>query len=141
MDTFSPAERSRVMARVKSKNTAPELAVRRLVHGMGYRFRLHDAALPGRPDLALRRLRTVVFVHGCFWHRHSRCKRATTPSSRTEYWVRKFARNKTRDADNRKALRKLGWRVIVVWECELRRPERLKHRLDALLSHAQEDGS
>lgn len=140
MDTFSPAERSRIMALVKSKNTTPELYVRKLIHGMGYRFRLHDKTLPGKPDLVLSRLRTVVFVHGCFWHQHSRCKRAAMPTSRIDYWKQKFARNKIRDAANRKALRKLGWRIIVVWECELRRPEHLERRLKTLLSRIQESG-
>ncbi len=112
-----------MMARIRSKNTKPELAVRRLVWRMGYRFRLHDRRLPGCPDLILRKRRKVVFVPGCFWHSHPGCKRATTPKTRSDYWIPKLAGNVERDRKNRAALLERGWRVLVIWECELGRPE------------------
>jgi len=121
------------MQRVKAKNTKPELAVRRLLHGLGFRFRLHDAKLPGCPDIVLKRYRTIVFVHGCFWHRHKGCPRATVPETNKVYWENKFARNIERDKSNAAKLRKLGWRVIVVWECELKRPSSLTKRLTGYL--------
>ena len=110
--------RSELMRRVRGKNTAPELAVRRAAHALGYRFRLHRADLPGRPDLVFPRLRTALFVHGCFWHRHEGCSRMTTPKTRTAYWQEKFEQNIQRDRRNSAALRRLGWDVAVVWECE-----------------------
>jgi DNA mismatch endonuclease (patch repair protein) len=129
MDTFSREQRSAIMRRVRSSDTAPELLVRRLLHRCGFRFRLHDAKLPGKPDIVLPKHRTAVFIHGCFWHRHVRCKEATTPQSNIEYWEAKFARNQLRDRRVRLNLRRLGWKVIVVWECQLRKPERLLARL------------
>ncbi len=121
--------RSRNMAAIRGKDTAPELAVRRILHAMGLRFRLHRRDLPGRPDIVLPKHRTVVFVHGCFWHRHEVCRYTTTPKTRQEFWQSKFAANVERDSRNRTDLRQLGWRVIVVWECELRQPSELKERL------------
>jgi DNA mismatch endonuclease (patch repair protein) len=129
MDCFSPEERSRVMARVTSENTTPELQVRRLLHAMGYRFRLHRGDLPGKPDVVLPKYRTALFVHGCFWHRHPGCKRATTPASNREYWLPKFERTVARDRANQQKLRNLGWRPLVVWECELKEPDALVERL------------
>lgn len=116
------------MSRVASKNTSPEIAVRSILHSMGYRFRLHHDGLPGTPDIVLRKHMTVVFVHGCFWHRHSKCKRATLPTTNREYWLSKFARTVARDKANRRLLRQKGWKVIVVWECELKNPSRLAVR-------------
>ena len=124
--------RSRNMAAIRGKDTAPELAVRRILHAMGLRFRLHRKDLPGRPDIVLPKHRTVVFVHGCFWHRHEDCRYTTTPKTRQEFWESKFAANVERDSRNRTDLRQLGWRVIVVWECELRQPSDLKERLSGL---------
>ena len=124
--------RSRNMAAIRSKDTAPELAVRRILHAMGLRFRLHRKDLPGRPDIVLPKHRTVVFVHGCFWHRHKDCRHTTTPKTRQEFWQTKFASNVERDRRNRTDLQQLGWRVIVVWECELRQPSDLKGRLTGL---------
>ena len=124
--------RSRNMAAIRGKDTAPELAVRRILHAMGLRFRLHRKDLPGRPDIVLPKHRTVVFVHGCFWHRHEGCRYTTTPKTRQEFWQTKFATNVERDRRNRTDLRQLGWRVIVVWECELRQPSDLKERLSGL---------
>ena len=117
---MSPSERSERMSRIRSSNTAPEVALRRAMHAIGFRFRLHSKGLPGKPDIVLPRHKTVIFVHGCFWHRHSGCKIATTPKTNTEFWVEKFDRNVVRDARTREQLEGLGWRVIVVWECELR---------------------
>jgi DNA mismatch endonuclease (patch repair protein) len=128
MDAMSPEARSRLMAQVRSRDTAPELRVRRLAHSLGLRFRLHDRTLPGRPDLVLRRHRAVIFVHGCFWHRH-KCSRATTPKSNPPYWTTKFAGNVQRDRRNAAALRRLGWRVLTVWECQTESEEKLRSRL------------
>lgn len=134
MDNVSPAERSRVMALVKSKDTTPELRVRRLVHGLGYRYRLHATELPGKPDLVLPRLRKVILVHGCFWHQHA-CPRCRVPSTSRGYWLAKMERNAARDQRNRRALRRLGWDVLVVWECQTtsRRADRLRERLRRFL--------
>ena len=110
--------RSALMARVRGKDTTPELAVRRAAHKLGYRFRLHRRDLPGTPDMVLPRLRLAVFIHGCFWHRHQGCKRCTSPKTRVEFWDAKFAANQQRDRRNEHLLRELGWRVEVVWECE-----------------------
>ena len=106
------------MSRIRSKNTSPEMRVRSLLHRMGYRFRLHLKNLPGRPDIVLPKYKTVIFVHGCFWHRHQGCKNCTTPTNRREWWLTKLEGNAARDKVHRDALKKLGWRVIVVWECE-----------------------
>lgn len=109
------------MSRVRSKDTQPELFVRRLVHGMGYRFRLHAKDLPGKPDLVLRKHSCVIFVHGCFWHRHSKaCPLTRLPKSRIGFWEDKLEQNRRRDAKTRRALRREGWRVLVVWECQLK---------------------
>jgi DNA mismatch endonuclease (patch repair protein) len=119
MDKVSPATRSAVMARVKGRDTGPEKRLRSLLFRQGFRFRLHKADLPGTPDIVLPRYRTAVFVHGCFWHRHAGCRRASTPASNVAYWERKFRRTVERDAAVAAALEALGWRVVVVWECEL----------------------
>ena len=118
-DTFTKAERSRIMAAVKSKDTTPELVVRRLVHAMGYRYRLHVRSMPGSPDLVFPRLRKVINVNGCFWHLHD-CSRCRIPSSRRRYWVAKLHRNAERDKQVRRALRRAGWQVLVLWECQTR---------------------
>ncbi|HBA70790.1 MAG: very short patch repair endonuclease [Geobacteraceae bacterium GWC2_55_20] len=119
------------MSRIKGRNTKPELAVRSLLHRMGYRFRLHRADLPGKPDIVLSRYRTVIFVHGCFWHRHKDCRFAYTPKSRTEFWLKKLESNVIRDIQVKSDLELLGWRVITLWECELRDMDQLAARLDA----------
>ena len=119
-DVFSPEKRSAVMRAVKSTNTKPEVALRKALFALGYRYRLNVKGLPGKPDIVLPKYRTVIFVHGCFWHGH-RCKRgARVPKSNTEYWIEKIARNKLRDRKNRAALEQLGWRVITLWECSLK---------------------
>lgn len=119
VDFLSPSERSERMSRIRSSNTSPEVAVRRALHRLGFRFRLNRKDLPGSPDIVLPRFKTVVFVHGCFWHRHVGCKVATTPKSNTDFWVEKFDRNVARDTRSRQLLEAQGWKVIVVWECEL----------------------
>lgn len=119
-DIFDSATRSRLMARVRSRNTRPELILRRALHSRGLRYRLHDSSLPGRPDLVFPRFGAVCFVHGCFWHRHEGCRRATTPATNRTFWQRKFAANVVRDRNNRAALLEAGWRVGIIWECALR---------------------
>ncbi|OWY26929.1 very short patch repair endonuclease [Herbaspirillum robiniae] len=119
MDIVDSTIRSRMMANIRSKDTKPEMAVRRYLHANGFRYRLHDRQLPGKPDLSLPKYRTVIFVHGCFWHQHESCNRAYMPSSRKEIWQNKFANNKRRDVRVIQELGELGWRVIVIWECGL----------------------
>lgn len=128
MDTISAEQRSRVMALIRGKNTKPEMAVRKVLHAMGYRYRLHDRSLPGCPDLVFRSRRKIIMVNGCFWHRH-KCPYFRMPKSRVEFWAAKLERNSRRDAKNRRALVKAGWSVLVVWECELKRPGVLAKRL------------
>jgi DNA mismatch endonuclease (patch repair protein) len=117
------------MSRIRGTDTKPELAVRRLLYRMGYRFRLHSAGLPGKPDIVLRKHNTIIFVHGCFWHRHRHCKYAYTPKSRPEFWQQKFAGNIKRDRKNMTALAALGWKVITIWECEITGSAQLGARL------------
>lgn len=126
------------MSRVRSVDTGPEKLVRSFLHSNGLRFRLHDPELPGKPDIVLRRLRTVVLVNGCFWHGHSGCaKGRRRPTSNVEFWERKITTNMARDKQARKRLKKLGWQVLVVWECQVRKPEKLERLLGCLL---REDG-
>ena len=132
MDIVSKQTRSRLMSAVRQRDTKPEMVVRRMVHGMGYRYRLHVAELPGSPDLVFPRLKKVIFVHGCFWHRH-RCKKATTPATRTEFWMDKFEKNKKRDRKNVQRLRQMGWQVLVVWECQTKRTDWLREKLSTFL--------
>ena len=113
-------QRSRNMSAIKSKNTKPEIAVRKLLHSMGYRFRLHRKDLPGSPDIVLPKYKTVIFVHGCFWHRHENCKYASTPKTRQEFWEAKFRDNINRDKLNQENLSSKGWKIIIVWECEIK---------------------
>lgn len=127
-DTLTRDERSKRMSLVKSKDTKPELTVRRLVHSLGFRYRLHRSDLPGKPDLAFPSKHKVIFVHGCFWHRHqrSKCKLARLPKSRLSFWLPKLEKNRIRDRAKQSALKRLGWQVLVVWECELISISRLK---------------
>lgn len=136
VDTLTAAERSELMARVRSKNTRPELTVRRLVHRMGYRYRLHRKDLPGCPDLVFPSLRKVVFVHGCFWHQHPNpeCTLARMPKSRPEFWRPKLEGNRQRDSRQQEQLLDLGWRFLVVWECETRDMPRLAAKLSLFLT-------
>ena len=121
------------MGKIRSKDTKPEMVVRRLAHALGYRFRLHRKDLPGSPDLVFPGRHAVVFVHGCFWHRHEGCRLASTPKSNEAFWQAKFGRNVERDARKERELRALGWRVLVVWQCETRRTEVLAERLKDFL--------
>ena len=113
-------QRSRNMSAIKSKNTKPEIKVRKVLHSMGYRFRLHSKDLPGSPDIVLPKYKTVIFVHGCFWHRHENCKYASTPKTRQEFWEAKFRENINRDKLNQENLSSKGWKIIIVWECEIK---------------------
>ena len=117
-------QRSRNMSAIKSKNTRPEIVVRKLLHSMGYRFRLHRKDLPGSPDIVLPKYKTAIFVHGCFWHRHENCKYASTPKTRSEFWESKFEGNIKRDKINQTNLIKLGWKIIIIWECQLKGDKR-----------------
>lgn len=119
-DVVDPATRSRMMAGIRSRNTTPEILLRRRLHREGFRFRLHGAGLPGRPDIVLPSRRIAILVHGCFWHRHQGCHWCTTPASNMDFWEAKFARNRQRDAEVMAALRETGRRVATVWECGLR---------------------
>ncbi|QXW43765.1 very short patch repair endonuclease [Pseudomonas amygdali] len=123
MDIVDSATRSRMMSGIRGKNTRPELLVRKFLHTHGFRFRLHRKDLPGNPDIVLPKLKTCIFVHGCFWHRHPGCRYATMPKTRPEFWAEKFSKNVARDAKSILALRQLGWRTIIIWECQLKAPE------------------
>lgn len=133
MDTLSKRERSELMSRVRSKDTRPELIVRRLVHAMGYRYRLHVPGVPGRPDLVFRRLGKVILIHGCFWHRHRGCPSTRTPKSRIAFWTAKFDANVRRDQIVRRQLRREGWKTLIIWECETAKLDRLRGKLAAFL--------
>jgi DNA mismatch endonuclease, patch repair protein len=124
--------RTENMRRIRSVNTNPEITVRRFLHNNGFRFRIHRKDLPGSPDIVLPKYKTVIFVNGCFWHRHEGCKRCTTPSTNQEYWIRKFENNKERDKGNYTKLNALGWRVIVAWECETKKEEFLHSLVNRL---------
>lgn len=129
MDKLTASERSRVMSTVRGEGTKPELFVRRLVHRMGFRYRLHRSDLPGKPDLVFTRRAKIIFVNGCFWHGHS-CKRGrNVPESNTEYWSSKLSRNKERDRANQASLRRLGWDILVLWECQLTDEKTVEARL------------
>ena len=134
MDIVSPEKRSRMMAGIRAKNTKPELVVRKLVHGMGFRYRLHRKDLPGSPDLVFPRLKKVIFVHGCFWHRHPGCRFAYTPKSNARFWLDKLEGNTRRDALALKALDDLGWEVLIVWECEISDQSAMALKLKSFLS-------
>lgn len=127
MDTRSPEQRSYIMRSVRSRNTGPELIVRKLLHGVGFRFRLHKKGLPGRPDVVLRKHRAVVFVHGCFWHGHG-CSKGRLPKSRLRFWTGKIERNRARDAESVRSLEAAGWRVLTIWQCETKDTDGLLRR-------------
>jgi DNA mismatch endonuclease, patch repair protein len=129
MDSLTPAERSQRMSLVRSKDTKPEIEVRRLVFSMGYRYRLHVGRLPGRPDLVFSSRRKVIFVHGCFWHRHKGCPNCRLPKTRLRFWKPKLEKNRERDVVNRKKLKKMGWGVLVIWECEIKNTRGLAARI------------
>jgi DNA mismatch endonuclease (patch repair protein) len=135
MDTLTPAERSERMSRVKGKGSVAERRVRSLAHAMGYRFRLHGAKLPGKPDLVFASRRKAIFVHGCFWHRHpdETCRLARLPKSRRDFWIPKLEGNRTRDLRNEAALTAMGWTALTIWECELRNEASIRDRIRAFL--------
>ncbi|KQY95441.1 endonuclease [Caulobacter sp. Root1455] len=135
MDTLTPAERSARMARVKGKGSSAEMTVRRLVHRMGYRYRLHGAKLPGRPDLVFPGRRKAIFVHGCFWHRHPDpdCKLARLPKSRQDFWIPKLEGNRARDLRQLEELEALGWSALILWECELKNEAFLENEIRTFL--------
>lgn len=132
-DIFTPEKRSEIMSHIQGKNTGPERIVRKILHKMGYRFRLHRRDLPGKPDIALPKYRTVIMIHGCFWHRHEGCRYAYMPKSRIEFWKKKFKSNVVRDRIVKKQLRKMGWQVITIWECEIHSVNILEKKLDITL--------
>lgn len=132
-DIMTPAQRSARMALIRGVDTTPELSVRRLLHGLGYRFRLHRRDLPGRPDIVFLSRRKLIFVHGCFWHHHEGCKVGHLPRSRQDYWASKFATNKQRDALNLAAVTAMDWEAQVVWECEVKDLAALSTRLQTFL--------
>lgn len=118
-DVVDKATRSRMMSGIRGKNTKPELLVRQYLHAKGFRYRLHANELPGKPDLVFPKYRTVVFVHGCFWHRHEHCKYAATPKTNSNFWIEKLSANCGRDLRNKSQLQNLGWHVLTIWECEI----------------------
>ncbi len=126
VDIVDKSTRSRMMAGIKGRNTKPERVLRRALHARGFRYRLHAKHVPGRPDLVLAKYRAIVFVHGCFWHRHEGCRYATTPATRPEFWQAKFSANVARDIAVRDSLIETGWRVATMWECALRKPEQVE---------------
>ena len=136
-DTLTSEQRSRRMALIRSKNTKPELAVRKCLRALGYRYRLHGAKLPGKPDIVLGKHQAVIFVHGCFWHRHTAksCKLARMPKSRLIFWTEKLEANRLRDKSNRGKLKKLGWQSLVVWECQIKDQDALSRRLKKFLAN------
>lgn len=134
MDTLTKEKRSWNMSRIKSKDTKPEMLVRSALHRAGYRFRLHVKELPGKPDIVLPKYKTVIFVHGCFWHRHKGCSGATMPSTNQDFWKEKFRQNVKRDKKEQSALKRQGWKVIVIWECELKEVSFLEILLNEMTS-------
>ena len=137
VDRISREHRSWNMSRIRSRDTNPELTVRSVLHRLGYRFRLHKPTLPGKPDIVLPKHHAVLLVHGCFWHRHPRCQFAYSPKSNQAFWMTKFSQNIARDVRNKRALRKMGWRVLVIWECQTTDSITLARRLQRFLSLAK----
>ena len=133
VDSISPRERSELMSRVRSKDSRPEQFVRQLTFSLGYRYRLHVRALPGCPDLVFRPRKKVIFVHGCFWHRHADCVLARMPKSRVDFWEPKLEGNRQRDEKNRQVLKKAGWKVLIIWECQLNDSAHLERRIRRFL--------
>lgn len=134
-DTLTPKKRSWTMSRIRSKNTKPEVLVRSILHRLGFRFRLNGKGFPGNPDIVLRKYKTVIFVNGCFWHRHENCRKSTLPKTNTEFWQNKLDRNVSRDKLNLVNIAASGWNAVVVWECELKDKEKLAERLKLEIKH------
>jgi DNA mismatch endonuclease, patch repair protein len=139
VDHISPERRSWLMSRVKGKHTSPEVRVRRAAHRLGYRFRLHRKDLPGKPDIVFPKYRVALFVHGCFWHRHVDCSKASTPKSRKDFWLDKFSRNSARDEEAYRRLRSQGWTPVVIWECQTKDKTGLPELIRALISGKAEE--
>ena len=138
-DIFDPEKRTEIMSRIRGRDTKPELIVRRIAHGLGFRFRLHREDLPGCPDIVFPRHRAVIVVHGCFWHRHPGCKHASSPKTRERYWQDKFKANVVRDRRNETGLHDLGRKVMVIWECETRDPDAVAARIESFLRRDESD--
>lgn len=132
-DVFPPKKRSQIMSRIRGYDTKPELTVRSIVHRMGFRFRLHGEDLPGNPDIVLPKHKKLIFIHGCFWHGHKGCKRSKRPSSNVFFWQNKLDKNAERDKRNQKELRKLGWKYLVIWQCEITKPKLLRNKIKRFL--------
>ncbi|WP_092621100.1 very short patch repair endonuclease [Roseospirillum parvum] len=139
-DTLTPSQRSERMSRVRARDTRPELAVRRVLHRSGYRYRLQGKDLPGRPDIVFRCRKKAIFVHGCFWHRHPGCALARMPKSRVEFWVTKLEGNRDRDLRNQAALIAMGWEFLVIWECEIGNTGAMEEKLRQFLGSTREVG-
>lgn len=138
MDIWSKEKRSQVMSNIRSTDTTPEILVRKMLFAQGYRYRLHVKELPGKPDIVLPKYNSVIFVHGCFWHLHSECRDGTIPKTRTEYWKKKLLGNKSRDKKNIEHLKKQGWRVLRIWECEIEKnPDEVLTKLITFLKSAE----
>ena len=137
-DTLSPSQRSERMSRIRSKDTRPELAVRQMVHSMGFRYRLHQSHLPGSPDLVFPARKKIIFIHGCFWHRHAqRCPLTRLPKSHLDFWRPKLEKNRIRDDQNRRRLRAAGWHVLTLWECQLRKMDLIRLRVMTFLNSGE----
>lgn len=134
-DIFTKERRSEIMSRISGQNTKPEIVVRKLLHSMGFRFRLHDARLQGRPDVVLPRHKKLIFVHGCFWHGHRGCKRAKLPTTNVNFWKKKISGNMVRDKKNIKTLKAQGWKVLVIWSCEISKIGMLKKNLGRFMNN------
>lgn len=132
-DTLSPTERGERMSRIHGKDTKPEILVRRLIHSMGYRYRLHAKDLPGHPDLVFRSRKKAILVHGCFWHQHQECRQYRMPKTKTDFWIPKLEANKRRDSANQAKLLEMGWSLLILWECQLKDLETLAKRIKDFL--------
>jgi DNA mismatch endonuclease, patch repair protein len=135
MDVVSPKRRSEIMSRIRGKDTTPELIVRKLVYSMGYRYRLHYSKLPGKPDLVFPGRKKVIFVHGCFWHGHEGCPKGSLPKTKLDYWRPKLEENKRRDAEKQEALKELGWQILIIWQCELKKIKLIKRSIMTFLDN------
>jgi DNA mismatch endonuclease (patch repair protein) len=134
IDVFSIEKRSQIMSRIRGYDTKPELTVRSILHRRGYRFRVHQDRLPGNPDIVLAKYRSVIFVHGCFWHGHKNCPRSRRPTSNKSFWVEKLSKNIERDRIQQRQLRRLGWRVLIIWQCEVGDQKIVYRKIDKFLS-------
>ncbi|MBP1644835.1 MAG: vsr [Bacteroidetes bacterium] len=136
MDIWSKEKRSECMSKIPSKNTKPELILRKALFSRGFRYRVNDRRLPGKPDIVLPKYKTIIFLHGCFWHRHEGCKYAYTPKTNTQFWIDKFNSNTERDKINAEKLTSMGWKILTVWECEIR--HKYKHDIESLIDKIEE---